>query len=114
MDSYHAPPLQFGGQRPLLIEPGVRSFLSGTLRECRRFKDKHLTLLFNITMTFVFVGLFGAILLFRYKGRPTPSERAAKEQQKYQYVVSKLHQLATVQNAKQQNTFTQLPMFSTP
>ena len=106
MDSYQAP--------PLLIEPGVRSFLSGALRECRRIKDHHLTLIFNVTMALVFVGLFGSILLFRYRGRPTPAEQAVKKQQKYQYVVSKLNQLAHLQNAQKQNTFTQLPMFSAP
>ena len=30
---------------PKLIEPGVRYFLSGTLKECRKFKDKNSSIL---------------------------------------------------------------------
>ena len=42
-------------ERPVLTEPGVSYFLSQTLRECRKFKDQHMSLLFNISMTVLLV-----------------------------------------------------------
>ena len=35
---------------PRLIEPGVKSFISSTLKDCRRLKDNHETVIFNISM----------------------------------------------------------------
>ena len=40
-------------QSPRLIEPGVRYFLSGTLKECRKFKDNHFNAFFNIYMLLI-------------------------------------------------------------
>ena len=45
---------------PSLIEPGTKYFLGRTLKECRKYKDKHLTQLFNLGMIFVFILLFGS------------------------------------------------------
>ena len=38
-------------QKPLLIEPGVKYFIGSTLKECRKFKDRHISMIFNISMT---------------------------------------------------------------
>lgn len=98
-------------EKPLLIEPGVKYFVSGTLKECRRFKDRHMTLLFNVGMMLIFAGLVGGFLLYKYKGKLTPAEQAAKEQKKHEYIISKLYQLAYVKNTQNQNTITNLPPF---
>lgn len=79
---------------PKLIEPGVRYFLSGTLKECRKFKDKNYTILFNISMTAVFVLVIGGFLMYRYKGKLTPAEVELKNTKKKEYIISKLHQMA--------------------
>ena len=34
--------------KPILIEPGVKYFLSETLKQCKDFKDKYYNTLFNI------------------------------------------------------------------
>ena len=58
-------------QRPLLIEPGVRYFISSTLKECRKFKDRHVSIIFNISMTLLLLIVIGGFLIYRYKGKPT-------------------------------------------
>ena len=60
--------------KPLLVEPGVKYFINGSLKECRKFKDKHITFWFNLGMMGLFIVFFGGILLYRYKGKLTPSE----------------------------------------
>jgi hypothetical protein len=97
---------------PSLIEPGVRYFLNGTLKECRKFKDNYINIIFNISMVFLLIALIGGFLLYRYKGKPTPSELEAKNRRKQEYILSKLQQLA-IEKKHQQNTsmITGLPHF---
>jgi hypothetical protein len=85
---------------PKLIEPGVRYFLSGTLKECRKFKDKNYTLLFNISMTGLLILLIGGFLMYRYKGKLTPAEVEIKNTKKKEYIISKLHQMAYLRNTQ--------------
>jgi hypothetical protein len=79
---------------PKLIEPGVRYFLSGTLKECRKFKDNNASIFFNIYMTCLLVIVFGGFLYYRYKGKLTPAEIERKNTKKKEYIISKLHQMA--------------------
>ena len=41
-------------EHPSLCEPGMKYYLKSSLKECKKFRDNHTTLLFNI----------GAIVLF--------------------------------------------------
>ena len=79
---------------PRLIEPGVRYFLSSTLKECRRFKDNHISVFFNLYMICIFFVVIGGFLLYNYKGKLTPAEIELKYRKKQEYIVSKLQQLA--------------------
>ena len=95
---------------PLLIEPGVKYFLAGTLKECRKFKDRHITIFFNCGMMCLLILIFGGFLVYRYKGKLTTSEIAERNQKKHEYIISKLHQLAYVRKQQQpKGTITQLP-----
>ena len=79
---------------PTLIEPGVRYFLSSTLKECRKFKDKNITIFFNIYMAGLFIVVIGLFLLYRYRGKLTPAELEIKNRKKKEYIISKLNQIA--------------------
>jgi hypothetical protein len=79
---------------PRLIEPGVRYFLSGTLKECRKFKDRNENIIFNMSMAGLLFILIGGFLYYRYKGKLTPAELEIKNTKKKEYIVSKLHQMA--------------------
>ena len=59
---------------PSLIEPGVRYFIGGSLKECRKFKEKHYNMFFNLGMIVLFISVFGGILWYRHKGRLTSQE----------------------------------------
>ena len=51
---------------PSLTEPGITYFLSQTLKECRSYKDRNISLIFNLSMTTAFLLVFGVILLLKY------------------------------------------------
>ena len=90
--------------KPSLIEPGVRYFLNGTLKECRKFKDNYISVIFNISMILLLVALVGGFLMYRYKGKPTPAEIELKNRKKQEYIVSKLQQLAIEKKKNSVNT----------
>jgi hypothetical protein len=96
--------------RPNLTEPGVKYFLSQTLRECRKFKDRYQSIILNITLFVFLIVVIGTILYFKYKGRLKPSEIKRKNREKQEYILSKLQQLATVKH--KQNLITDLPVWS--
>ena len=78
---------------PRLIEPGVRYFLSGTLKECRKFKDNHASVFFNFYMAGILFIVIGGFLLFRYRGKLTPMELELKKRKKHEYIINKLNQI---------------------
>ena len=96
---------------PTLIEPGVRYFIGGTLKECRRFKDRNISIIFNISMLALFVGIICLVLYYRYKGKPTPREMAVKNRKKQEYIMSKLQQMSYQRNKRSQDMITDLPTF---
>ena len=97
-------------ERPSLTEPGVTYFLGQTLRECRKFKDQHMSLLFNISMTVLFILVVGGFLSIKYRGRPSSTELARRSREKKDYIVSKLQQIAVVKNKS--SMITDLPLWN--
>lgn len=95
---------------PMLIEPGVRYFIGSTLKECRKFKDNHISGIFNMALIAMFMVFLGGILLYRYKGQPTRAELEIKNRKKQEYILSKLSQIAVQKNS--QSIITGLPLWN--
>lgn len=95
--------------KPILIEPGVKSFLSSTLKDCRRLKNNYYTIIFNVSMFGLFVLVVGGFLLYHYRGKLTPAEIEVKNRKKQEYIISKLQQMAYLR--KNQGLITQLPQW---
>jgi len=95
--------------KPTLIEPGVKYFLNQTLKQCREFKNKYNNVIFNISLGIGFFLLLGTILLFKYKGKLTPSEKNMKNIEKQQYILSKIKNYQDAKLRSQQSLITGLP-----
>ena len=98
---------------PRLIEPGVKYFLSSTLKECKKFKDNHFSIFFNFYLICIFIIIIGGFLFFLYKGKLTPAEIEIKNRKKHEYIISKLHQIAYIRKSQNQNDnmITSLPQW---
>jgi len=99
--------------KPRLTEPGVKYFLNETLKQCRVFKNSYNNLLFNISLGFAFLLVLGIILFFKYKGKPTPSEKEFKNRQKQQYILSKIQNFQEAKQRAHQELITGLPHWET-
>jgi len=97
--------------RPTLIEPGVKSFLNETLKQCHQFKMKYYNQLFNFALFFAFVFVLSCVLLYKYKGKLTPSEKYKKEKQKQQYILSKIKNYQDAKKIARQELITGLPQW---
>ena len=95
--------------RPALIEPGVRYFIGGNLKQCHIFKDEHTSIIFNISMFVLLVVLVGGFLLYRYRGKLTPEQLALKNKRKQEYIFTKLKTIATQRQKQSQDSITNLP-----
>jgi hypothetical protein len=95
--------------KPLLIEPGVKYFLNETLKQCRDFKNKYQNLLLNVGLFFGFLILLGLILFFKYKGKLTSSEKAQRNYEQQQYILSKIQNFQEAKKRASQELITGLP-----
>lgn len=102
--------------KPKLIEPGVKYFFKGVLKECHNYKQKNYNLIYNISLFVLFFSILGIILFYRYKGNKTPQENYQKTIQDKQYIMSKLvyYNRVNLENKQkvQNNMITNLPDFS--
>lgn len=99
-------------ETPNLTEPGMKYWLSQSLREMRRFKDRNLTIIFNFTMTIALVAVVSGFLIFKYKGKLTPQEIAVKQQKKKEYLISKLVKIGETKRKINETMITDLPVWS--
>jgi len=94
---------------PTLIEPGVRYFLSETLKQCHQFKIKHNNMIVNLYLLIGFVLLVSLVLLFMYKGKPSPEERERRDREKKEYILTKIRNYQDAKLRSQQALITGLP-----
>ena len=95
--------------KPELTEPGVKYFLSETLKQCHIAKDKFNNLLFNFGLFLFFIIIFLIILFLKYKGKLTPVEKEKKNKEKKQYILSKIQKLQESKKKAHQELITGLP-----
>jgi hypothetical protein len=95
--------------KPILIEPGVKYFLGKTLQNCSEFKNKYHNFIINAFLWSAFIIILGSFLLYKYKGKLTPSEMAQKESEKMQYILSKISNHQMDKKRQSQELITGLP-----
>lgn len=95
--------------KPKLIEPGVRYFLNGTLKQCHKFKENYENLIVNIGLFLLFIIILGIILLLKYKGKLSPAEIKEKELEKKKYILSKIKNYQEHKKREEQELITGLP-----
>ena len=97
--------------KPSLTEPGVKYFLNQTLKQCHIIKNNFHNTIFNIGLFIAFLIVLGLILLYKYKGRLTPVEIHKKNQEKQQYILSKIKNFQEAKRKAHQELITGLPQW---
>jgi hypothetical protein len=100
--------------KPSLIEPGVKYFLNQTLKQCHIIKNTYHNVIFNLGLFIAFLLVLMFILVYKYKGRLTPSEKFQKNKEKQQYILSKIKVLQDSKRKAHQELITGLPDWEAP
>lgn len=97
--------------KPLLTEPGVKSFLSNALKQSHIIREHFHNTIFNIGMFLFFLLILGGILVYKYKGRLTPVEIAQKRKEKQQYILERIKTFQIAKQRAHQNLISGLPQW---
>ena len=100
--------------RPLLTEPGVKYFLGETLKNCKKNKEVFNVQLFNLALFVGFLCIVSALLVYKYKTKPTQKELKKKEQLKRDYFINKVRKLQADKARIYNQSITNLPKFESP
>ena len=100
---------------PCLIEPGVKYFFGGVLKECNRLREEYHNTVFNLCMFGLFASILGALLYYKRRSKLTPEEQAVIRRKNKEYILSKLRMVnATNHAASRGNFITGLPKWEVP
>ena len=94
---------------PSLTEPGVKYFLTKSLKQCHIFKNKYNNMIYNILILIMFCVILGILLIYKYKGKLTNEEKQQKEEEKRLYILSKIKNYEQARIRNQQELITGLP-----
>ena len=96
---------------PRLTEPGVSYFLRETLKQCNQNKTQYNTLIINISLFALFIGVVSAVLIYKHKTKIKGEELKKKEMEKKTYILTKIKQINDHKQKQYNNTITNLPKF---
>ena len=100
--------------KPNLIEYGIKSFYIETLKNCHKIREKYYNLIFNISIFILFIIIFISILIYKYKGKfIDKKELKKKDEEKKNYILSKIRNYQDTKLKEQQSLITGLPYIGT-
>lgn len=100
-------------EKPQLTDLGVKVFLSQTLKKCHSYRENYYNIVINLIILFSFFTIVALILMYKYKGKLSPEEKAEIEKQKEQYIMSKIKNYQQDKLYAQQKLITGLPHWET-
>ena len=95
--------------KPSLVEPGVKYFLYESLKKCNEYRTTYHNQLFNLAVLGGFIVIVVVILIYKYKGKLTESEKHMRDNEKKQYILSKIKNFQDAKRTAQQQLITSLP-----
>ena len=100
---------------PSLIEPGVKYFFGGVLKECNGWREEYQNTVFNACMLGLFALILGALLYYKRRSKPTPEQQVVIRRKQQEYILSKLRMVNAANHAASRGNFmTGLPKWEVP
>jgi len=99
--------------QPSLIDGNIRNFLTSKLLNSHHIRETYYNGIFNIIFFTIFLMVMGGTLLYKYKGKPTPQDKAHKEYEKKQYILSIIRNQQLEKMRNHQELITGLPHWDT-
>ena len=98
-------------EQPVLIEPGIKYYLSQSLKNCRNLKNYYYNIIFNVSVFVVFILIIMVILNYKYKGATNNYEKKEKEEKKKRYILEQIKKMQQLQKNNSMDLITNLPLY---
>ncbi len=95
---------------PRLIEPGIKNYIYNALQASHGTKQRIFTIILNLSVFIGFLAVFGTVLYFCYKRKPSDYEAHQKVMKDQQYILSKIRLYQGEQRNISSSNITQLPI----
>lgn len=99
--------------KPILIEPGTKYFLSETLKNCNKSRTYYNNILLNVSLLSFFIIIISLYLGYKYKIKKNKSTEDKTEKQMLieNYILGKLGNVFYEHQKKNEVMITNLPKF---
>lgn len=98
--------------QPSLTEPGVKYFLYESLKRCRDYRNQYKNQMINLGILLGFLIITISILIYKYKGKLSPQDKQARDNEKKYYILSKIKNYQDAKRTAQQQLITSLPQWN--
>ena len=99
--------------KPILIEPGTKYFLSETLKNCNKSRTYYNNILLNVSLLSFFIIIISLYLGYKYniKKNKSAEDKTEKQMQIENYILGKLGNVFYEHQKKNEEMITNLPKF---
>ena len=99
--------------KPILIEPGTKYFLSETLKNCNKTRSYYNNILLNFSLLIFFLVIISLYLGYKYEIKKTKSKqnKSKKRIEIENYILGKLGNVFYEHQKKNEEMITNLPKF---
>jgi len=94
---------------PTLVEPTTKHFLTDFLRKTHEQKMTQHKFILNCVIGAAFFLIVGGFLLYRYRTKPTPIEKALKMERDQAVILSKIQQYQDTRKRGNYSSISSLP-----
>lgn len=98
---------------PNLVEPNVRFFIDNSLKSVHEYKMNTYSFFLNFGAVILFVLVFGGVLYYKYKSKPTPYEIQLKMKRDQEIIMSKIQMYQDDKKRASYDGMTKLPFVDT-
>ena len=98
---------------PKLVEANVRYFIDNSLKNVHESRMNTYSFFLNLSAVVMFVLVFGGILYYRYKSKPTPYEIQEKMKRDQDIIMSKIQLYQDDKKRGSYSDITKMPFVDT-
>ena len=99
-----------GYSTPRLTEPGVKYYMTETLKVCNVSKHKYFNIIFNVATFILVILIISLTLYYRYKGMPNQQEKIEQSNKKKSYILGKIQAMQKMKQNNSLDLITNLPI----
>lgn len=103
--------LEINCMNPSLVEPGVKYFLNGTLKQCSINKVKYYNNIFNVVCFIIFILGMSLFLYVKYISHNNTEYKEQQRENDKNYMLDLVHKIQTEKRIQTGSKITDLPEF---